>query len=463
MSTGSERLTGNIQRAYPFREDSPGLTATPGFPMDVVIDAYTDGPDPCTPYLASVEATSDYLLFNVTAGVYTMTVGVTLATMTDLAVPEFAVAQMLSCTPPLPTGMEFTVRLLVHKKNAYSLYTVLAGGTRTFDPTALPFEACTFNQTAPSVQALYGTVDNVFSGSGFSGDSQAFHSTDDVRIAAGYNIDLVTAPGQDDTTEVTITASPGLGLGVVDCGALGNPASLKLPLGLQPDQAGNIQIEDPNGCYNFSFVWTDLEHRIGTMFVSNDCTACCTCEDYTHVLAATRKSANRVITDKEDAMAAYALYQYGVDIYNKWVKARNLPTLTLRGMRGPEPVIAIDHTPVSGSPNYGRFVLTLTNNAKLRPSRVHLVGLRFVITDPIEGLIGDCTVMPPSGPGVKLVLAGDTPVDYYLNSGESISVTIVTHVPLDKWTGKWQATARATVQMNGSTVSQYLMATCELN
>ena len=108
----------------------------------------------------------------------------------------------------------------------------------------------------------------------------------DVLLAAGYNLDLVTAPvrrGARTVSQITLSARSGAGAGNVptDCGAAAPP--ITTINGEPGDAHGNFSL-GADGCFAVRQPATYGLHAYApipaTLKLTNDCVPCCSCDDY---------------------------------------------------------------------------------------------------------------------------------------------------------------------------------------
>lgn len=453
MSLGTERLTGNTNIAYPFHDDTAALEPYTWMSR-FVVDAYIEAHDGVTATLSSILVTSSLITLTVHVSDHYIPLTLSVA-QAGIKVPAYTV---LSYQDSLET---VHLKLVVHNENAL---TVMQDPLQTYhasytcDPE-IPFASCVVDQQPRGLVDIHGDADGYFVPNAFGPptfytyalqnppeDKQAFTLTGRSRLAVGFNTAMTITPTNNDTTEIAISASPGAGLGRVDCTTMGAVLSTKLPLGLQPDDNGNIQVETDGDCYTARLI-----QSTGQLILTNDCSSCCDCDDYVAVLAALKRLATQFVTMKALAMHSYDQHQLGVLHFNEYAVNRPTMQLTLEGQRGDDYSINFgDAMARTGAPNRVRWIMGLSNTYARGTAPVVLKSFDIVVTEPAVSARSLCVVeyhiiAETTTKGVTIDL--DTPVwpEIRIFPGSSISANVVSRVPLGGWAGRWAATATAVV------------------
>lgn len=262
-----EYLTGNGLIAYPFKETSIGLTADEKasadswaageVPKDAIVDFFMYlNSDPETLSLTYIER----------AGT-TMTLRFTAADSTDILESSFDFSA-LEAYQPLILLQDLVDPEVINLTGALTV----GPGLLTFpDLTSITFDVgkvILLESTVP-IRTLALEQVNV----------DAIIDVEDdgvVILKEGYNTQLDQVAVGEDTTEITITAGPGLGEGKVPPGAQVSPTYLaSLNEVVKANADGGVNLGQADDCHRVVAI-----PSTNTLALYNDCDPCCDCEDY---------------------------------------------------------------------------------------------------------------------------------------------------------------------------------------
>ena len=454
MSIGSERLTSNAYLAFPFQDDNPGLEAAEWL-KGLLVDACLDTETVLDARLLEVIVTSGSI-----GMLWSNSIVITIESL-DAAQPY----TLFTWSTTVPESR--TLRVVVHTANAM---TVMADstlyGSHTFDIAFSPgvCNAAVLGVTAiDALAGMFGSITDLPPVIDLTTDPSEMSVSGKVRLGCGYNMELTTRQGTTpDTTEIVISALPSSGMGKTPCTPVtGTPGTL------HPDDNGNLQLDSPGDCYSFQLI-KDPDPNADTLdylaYVTNDCTSCCTCDDYAAVLAALRAFNVRLLRARTRLLTAHTTYQYGVTWYNAKVNADLTPKLEHFGMRGARYKDPIDGGPQRGAPNYTRWVLRIGN-----PDGQRLNGTTMVIKTllwitlappgpvPSTVFMDDCTAVLVRADGTsesrKLPITKHTISNapaITLKPGDNLSITIMAHTD-DMADTPWKAFAQMSVRWHDHT------------
>lgn len=277
---GQEYRTSNAQIAFPFKEDASGLArtvdpvhgASATLPEDFFIDALFVVPD-------DIEAVYLNRITEDGGTLYTFYYWDHLGN--EIMSMELDTSTMSGTYHLIATGTdedeEYAGKAVL---NVEAVEDYLAGlSVVDMFETTLPFERSTAEVRKPKVLSFRLVNGDVVT----PAEGEPPISTD-VKIESGYNTVTTLAEETDiDTSEVTLTITPGAGIGRAPCQVEDLP-SPPIHMSLRPDNAGNINLKTGDeDCYNIVPI---LE--LNTMEIQGVCQACCSCEDYTNMLEALR-------------------------------------------------------------------------------------------------------------------------------------------------------------------------------
>ena len=328
MAIGTEFLTSNLNIAYPFRDEAPGLArslpAVHGgvatLPLDFLADAYFSvAADAGRLYLQEIDALGGtaYLFTFSDAG----------------GSPQAAV--VVDTIGWIPGVYYDRIQVIDAGNNVYGKIVI-------YTPSALAYLNGT---TADSFQQRLPLEDTVVVARPAAVDTFELYATlppipdpytpgpitGDVQILSGYNVtSTATAEDTGDVTDVALAATP---KGEAPC-THADSQYIKGLMQLLPDENGNVQISSgQDGCYNIMVVSPMVLEIQGT------CTACCTCDDYKNVATAIENLLQR----SKVALTTLSLahngapngYTAGVDHFNQHVAGKYMgPKLVLVGTSG---------------------------------------------------------------------------------------------------------------------------------
>jgi hypothetical protein len=351
-----EYLTGNGLIAYPFKETSTGLTADEKgsadswaageFPRDAFVDFFMYlNDDPETLSLTYIERAGTNMVLRFTA-----------ADSTDVLEASFDFSS-LEVYQPLILLQDLVDPEVIDLTGALTV----GPGLLTFpDLTSITFDVgkvVLLESTVP-IRTLALEQVNV---------DAILDVQDDgvVTLKEGYNIQLDAANVGEDTTEVLVTAGPGLGEGKVPPGAQVSPAYLtSLNETVKANADGGVNLGQNDACHRIVAMPTS-----NSLAIYNDCDPCCDCEDY----------AGPVITMdnqwQELELVRIQLYSV-IDLYNTHVLIWNdekLPNIrkvyvtgvAIKGFIGDRNKHTITASVINQGPSIsGRFIIELPDNTQ---------------------------------------------------------------------------------------------------
>jgi hypothetical protein len=156
--------------------------------------------------------------------------------------------------------------------------------TRYYEPTIATLDDRVIEFVKPRVRSI---------GVEIAGD--AGHP---VRLSNGNNMLLTAtasavADGGRFSTEISISAQPGAGLGKYLPGCGENDLLIRTINGIQPDDNGNINLSG-SSCYRLErpiieqLTANTVSVSDNSIQITNDCTACCTCQDFANTYEGVR-------------------------------------------------------------------------------------------------------------------------------------------------------------------------------
>lgn len=349
MSSGTEFLTSNAQIAYPFQEDSTGLArdnvAVHGNPAALPVSMVVDGLALVS--LASVSGKLYLSSITAVAGTVYHFVFIDDATIPNTIIEGDYDASSLDMALTydvieIVAGVSF-VKFTV---DTVMFAAYLAGCTADTFGFTLALERRVVDTFRYKLNSLI-TPDVV---------------TGRILLVDGYNSQFTTEDLGNDTTSITLDLSPGAGLGVYPCAAQ-TPVVTKGPMGLTPDDAGNIRlVGGDDQCYS---IIPNPGNPDGFLITSS-CVACCSCEDYANVTTALRISLNKASLALKKLNAGRTIYQDGVKEFNKPIADRFIgPQVFASGYGGLAKRYTegtwsgVDH----GSPGWATVTVQIQNNS----------------------------------------------------------------------------------------------------
>jgi hypothetical protein len=262
-----EYLTGNGLIAYPFKETSIGLTADEigsadswaagEFPRDAIVDFFMYlNDDPEILSLTYIER----------AGT-TMTLRFTAADSTDILESSFDFST-LEAYQTLVLLQDLVDPEVINLTGAL----IVGPGLLTFpDVTSITFDVGSVNllESVTPIRTLALEQVNV---------DAVLDVEDDgvVILKEGYNVQLDATSVGEDTTQILITAGPGLGEGKVPPGAQVSPTYLaSLNEVVKANADGGVNLGQEDDCHRVVAMPSS-----NSLALYNDCDPCCDCDDY---------------------------------------------------------------------------------------------------------------------------------------------------------------------------------------
>ena len=205
----------------------------------------------------------------------------------------------------------------------------------------------------------------VFDGVGDRSSGPHFILTGDISMKPGNNMEMSVPDGDNG---ISMSAVPGAGTGVVNCGCKGNPeygSSITSP-------DGHTRIFNDT-CYDiepaeFGTVVVDGEERVSRKLrLHAKCTACCTCDMYESIvndkLAAIFASVKKAKGDLDGLLASY---EDGVSAFNRRIRtpSKDDIAVSLSGMPiGKNVSPNLTGSDVKGKMSRCVFTATVRNNS----------------------------------------------------------------------------------------------------
>jgi hypothetical protein len=262
-----EYLTGNGLIAYPFKETSIGLTAD----EKASADSWTAGEvprDAILDFFMYINDDPGYLsLTYIERAGTTMTIRFTASDSTDILEASFDFSS-LEAYQPLILLQDLVDPEVINITGALTV----GPGLLTFpDLTSITFDVgkVTLLESTTPIRTLSLEQVNV---------DAILDVQDDgvVILKEGYNVQIDQTAIGEDTTEVTITAGPGLGEGKVPPGAQVSPTYLtSLNDVVKANADGGVNVGQADDCHRVV-----ASPNTNTLALYNDCDPCCDCEDY---------------------------------------------------------------------------------------------------------------------------------------------------------------------------------------
>ena len=255
-----------------------------------------------------------------------------------------------------------------------------------------------------------------------------------VQLVDGYNSQFTAEDLGNDTTGITLDLSPGSGLGVYPC-ASQTPVVTRGPMGLVPDDAGNIRfVGGDDQCYSIIPNPGDPNGFL----ITSSCVACCSCEDYANVTLALRQSLNKASLALKKLNTGRTTYQTGVTWFNNPIATRFIgPKVFASGYAGfarrtlETATSGVDH----GSPGWANITIQVQNNT---PGILTITGASITLGQPhmtksvhwtLDGQGGQSSTLAGAG-----VAAGAMAMGKQVVFSASILYNGVTLTPIN-WTG----------------------------
>jgi hypothetical protein len=278
-------LTANELIAYPFHDDSLGLTvqgesvahgATAKVARDFLVDALIIAPTSYyqVVYLDSIERIVDtfrFFLFNDEGGS---------VAVFDLDLGDIPPARSVVSFADADTGV--SVRLLTGDSFSSFLTGIVAGSTDSFG-VRLPFSTAVVEFRPRRLEIL--RVPDGLSGEVDLTDQISVRPGNNILYGVNDNIDVPT-----DVATLTISAIPGTGLGQFNsCDDQEEPIDYLARInGATPNEDGDLVLST-TACHRIVGVPTSNKIQLG-----NDCVPCCDCQDYANVVKALEERLNRL-------------------------------------------------------------------------------------------------------------------------------------------------------------------------
>jgi hypothetical protein len=352
-----EYLTGNGLIAYPFKETSLGLTgdeksstdswAAGEIPRDAIVD-----------FFMFVNSDPEYLSLTYIARSGTeMTLRFTDTSSVDIFEASFDLSSLVEYQALVlfqdlvdPDLLDITGAMTVGP----GLLTFPDLTTISFDVgDVILLESTTPTKTNPITQLNVDAVTDV---------------NDDgiITIKEGYNIEINAAVGDDeDTTELTIIAGPGLGEGRVPPEAQVSPTYLtSLNDVVKANADGAVNIAQADDCHRFIAM-----PNSNSIAIHNDCDPCCDCADYAGPVT--------VMDGQWEELEALRIRLYAaIDLYNTHVLLWNnelLPNIrkvyvsgvAIKSFIADRNKHTISASVINQGPSVaGRFIITLPDNTE---------------------------------------------------------------------------------------------------
>ena len=355
--SAQEYLTGNDQIAFPFKEDALALAPvgtapihgpTATLPRNFLIDAIILLPSQF--FFPTLVENGELRLYSIEHTGTDFRFTIVSAIRSTIAMFDIPIAGLPSARGAVAfqdTMFRVTLRLIVGEEFAGYLGSMPPLSTDLFEDR-LPFETAAVEYRPARVEKII--IENIV----------PEEVAGEIALLAGYNIQFTVNPAEvvaaDGVTDVKISARAGSGAGRRPCQPPPPIDYIATINGVGPDEDGNLTI-DPTQCHRLGLFPTD--HKIT---IINDCSPCCSCEDYANAVEALEGFFADLKVVKDQLDDTIVDYNDQVTLYNTVI----FPTIktlivTGNGQVGFKPIDPANSTHAPDSRNWATVVFRANN------------------------------------------------------------------------------------------------------